>query len=358
MSFLDLPSQKILNKVICDFHFKENNFMNYKRERLTKTNAVPTIYISPKNQEEVDLVTSPTEWVLENQKSAIPSSFRRSSNYSINVDESGTASDSFVFEEEQPPSPKKVKLETPLNSTMRILNSSVSSSGGAITVRKIVKKTPNAIDSPEVVKQHSGDYTIIRPVQKTPVKAVPKIVKQEILQPSSFEDLPASLVEVVLPPTNYAKPQSSSTYTKSQPSPTRSVTDDLKPAILDSIKQIAEIKEMMLNRKPEFVAVPQPERPTEQEANISQSQLNKVQLFNGIKRYLSPSMSALLRMELFAAPDREYKKDEKIICQELLQLGDKTYSHLADEWRLRLPAKKDVQDWLDEQMAEEDDDAS
>lgn len=69
-------------------------------------------------------------------------------------------------------------------------------------------------------------------------------------------------------------------------------------------------------------------------------------------------MNALLRIELFYTPNREYKKDEKIICQEILSLGERTYDYFSEEWRLRLPAKQDVQRWIQEEVCEEDEDAS
>jgi hypothetical protein len=40
MPFLELPLDKLKNKVVCDLHFKEIHFMNYKREKLNKTNSV------------------------------------------------------------------------------------------------------------------------------------------------------------------------------------------------------------------------------------------------------------------------------------------------------------------------------
>lgn len=85
--------------------------------------------------------------------------------------------------------------------------------------------------------------------------------------------------------------------------------------------------------------------------------LSKPQLFNGIRRYLNPSMISLLRMEMFADAEREYKPDERQIAMELWQLppaeraahGDGgVYEFMRSEWRFRLPPKGDVLQWIRE----------
>lgn len=326
--------------------------MNYKRERLTKTNAIPTIYISPKTNAEVDLVTNPTDWVEANQKRALPSSFQKSGK--INIDESSFTCNTAEDPVGSPPATKRLKQDVP---AVRILNG-ITGNSAEVSVQRFVKKLPTVNESqpkPKLVKVSGERYTIRKITNPSSTTGV-KVMKQEIIQPITNEDLfedvdlrsidlPAAPVEAV---TSTAVQQSSSQCAES-------FTEDLKPILMDSLKQIAEIKSM-LNVKAD--AAPTTPKDSAETANISQSQFNKVQLFNGIKRYLSPSMNALLRIELFSTPGREYKKDEKIICQELLLLGDKTYSFLNDEWRLRLPAKVEVQKWLDEQATEEDDDAS
>jgi len=346
MDFLDLPLNKILNKVICDFHFKENNFMNYKRERLTKTNAVPTIYISPNTNAEVDLLTNPTNWVEENKKKELPATFLKSER--INIDESSLSAVTFDDPVTSPPPVKKLKQ----NDSIRILNGKAGASKD-ITVQRIVKKLPVVTaSSPSKAGEHYTIRKIASPSVK-PTASGAKVIKQEIISLPPAEEL---LLEVESNIDLPAEAPPVITITKSrQSSPTKAdkVSEDLKPFLMDSLKQIAEIKEM-LNEKP----APSTSKESGESQSISQSHLNKVQLFNGIKRYLSPSMNALLRIELFSTPGREMKKDEKIICQELLQLGDKTYNFLSDEWRLRLPAKKEVQQWINERETEEDDDAS
>lgn len=348
MQFLELPLDKLKNKVVCDLHFPENNFMNYKREKLNKTNAIPTIYVQPDDNKEVDLLQTPTSWIEENKKKPLPSTFTKHSRIDI-LDDSVLSLENFKVEQPSAVAVKR-KAAEPIASPsapkiLNMMNTSESSSP------RTVKKLPTAPQKTQIVKVSGENYTIRRVPKVSPApKPSPIVLKQELIQATSpqfdvfdVSELQFASVEAEPIPIQIPQPL--------PPPP----TEDLKPILLDSLKQIAEIKEM-LNEK----QIPTALSPTvkKEHVNISQSHLNKVQLFNGIKRYLSPSMNALLRIELFSTPNRDYKKDEKIICQELLQLGDKTYDFLTDEWRLRLPARQDVQQWIDGQQTEEDDDAS
>lgn len=77
--------------------------------------------------------------------------------------------------------------------------------------------------------------------------------------------------------------------------------------------------------------------------------LSKAHLFNGIKKYLNPSMVSLLRMEMFGCSERPYKVDEKNFAMELYELkASNAYEFMRDEWRFRLPPKKDVEQWIKE----------
>ncbi|XP_017474308.1 PREDICTED: uncharacterized protein LOC108364933 [Rhagoletis zephyria] len=77
-----------------------------------------------------------------------------------------------------------------------------------------------------------------------------------------------------------------------------------------------------------------------------QNSLTKAQLFNGVKKYISSSMVALLRMEMFGSGDRDWKPDERRVAMDLLQLGDQIYRYISDEWRFRLPALGEVRNWF------------
>lgn len=94
-------------------------------------------------------------------------------------------------------------------------------------------------------------------------------------------------------------------------------------------------------------------------SNISTSfssaapQLTKPQLYNGIKKYLGPTMAALVRMEMFGGAERPWKEDEREFSKELLQLGEHIYAHCCDEWRFRLPSLRMARSWLEDKHAEE-----
>lgn len=325
--------------------------MNYKREKLNKTHAIPTIFITPECKER-DLEQDPTDWVLRNAKQPLPESFNSTK---IDIDESPSSSDFSLMADDtsnSPPPVKKVKPNIFASPAVRILNRNATV-GAAIAPKpqtsvlksKIVKKLPT-VTSPatqtKVVTVGGENYTIRKVSLAPSPKPQPAVFKKEIVQPTTCEEMVEATPAAVDPPTVVQEPE------KPQ--------ENLKPILMDSLKQIAEIKQMLNDSKSQ-ASTTSPKR-SDEDANISQSQMNKVQLFNGIKRYLSPSMNALLRIELFSTPNREHKKDEKVICQELLLLGNKTYDFLTEEWRLRLPAKQDVQQWLDAKTTEEDDDAS
>lgn len=328
MDLLNLAPQKLLNKVVCDFHFQESNFMNYKRERLTKTTAVPTIYRNA-DKTETDLKKNPPEWVEANRK-AVPEAYLQSS--LINMDES---LDFTSVEEEDLPAPTK-KMKAELSSTpVRILNGTTVTKARVPVRKELPTKSQPQVT--KVVKVAGGNFRIHE------MASSPKILKQEIIRPAiATEEEHFEEIETIdqIPCSTPLKVER---------------TEEVNPILL---KQIAEIKEMINKNQAASTSFADVSIKSEEATNISQSQFNKVQLFNGIKRYLSPSMIALLRMELFAAPAREYKKDEKIICQELYLLGESTYTFLTDEWRLRLPATKDVESWIEQKTYEDDDDAS
>lgn len=345
MPFLDLPMEKLKNKVICDLHFSEVSFMNTKREKLNKTTAIPTIYINSNDYKETDMLVEPMPWIEENKRKQIPSSFSSK----IDIEDS---SDSIKIEavETLPKVTQGIKRKAePLQSptTVKILNTRVLNAYApnreSSTPLQRLKKLPTA----PVTKVLSESYTIHRVPSTPQPKPSPVVTKQEIIQPANQFDV----YDVSDLPVQFSSIESDTEI--QMQSPPRPPVDDLKPILLDSLKQIAELKKIMQEKKPPE-ASPQVKAET---SNISQSHLNKVQLFNGIKRYLSPAMNALLRIELFSNPSREYKKDEKIICQELLDLGEPTYDFLTDEWRLRLPAKNEVEQWKLGNSTEDEEDA-
>ncbi|XP_061388074.1 shootin-1-like [Musca vetustissima] len=99
---------------------------------------------------------------------------------------------------------------------------------------------------------------------------------------------------------------------------------------------------------------PQPPAVAKPPTTPSASTLTKAQLFNGIKRYISSSMMALLRMEMFGNSDREWKTDERQVAVDILRLGENVYKYFTDEWRFRLPGLRDAKTWLSQSVQLDD----
>nr|XP_043069659.1 uncharacterized protein LOC108134179 [Drosophila bipectinata] len=90
----------------------------------------------------------------------------------------------------------------------------------------------------------------------------------------------------------------------------------------------------------------QPKIPTSNKS--AANSLTKPQLYMAIKKYLGPTMAALLRIELFGgSEDRSWKEDEQEFAVELLQLGEEVYKYCCDEWRFRLPPLRLARTWLE-----------
>ncbi|XP_017127380.1 uncharacterized protein LOC108146075 [Drosophila elegans] len=96
--------------------------------------------------------------------------------------------------------------------------------------------------------------------------------------------------------------------------------------------------------------VPKPLAPIKSATNS----LTKPQLYIAIKKYLGPTMAALLRMEMFGgSEERTWKDDEREFAMELLQLGDEVYKYCCDEWRFRLPSLRIARSWLEQRQTED-----
>ncbi|KAI8039404.1 hypothetical protein M5D96_008128 [Drosophila gunungcola] len=97
---------------------------------------------------------------------------------------------------------------------------------------------------------------------------------------------------------------------------------------------------------------PKPPAPIKSATNS----LTKPQLYIAIKKYLGPTMAALLRMEMFGgSEERTWKDDEREFAMELLQLGDEVYKYCCDEWRFRLPSIRIARSWLEQRQTEDAD---
>lgn len=77
-------------------------------------------------------------------------------------------------------------------------------------------------------------------------------------------------------------------------------------------------------------------------------QKNKVKQFNSIRKYLNPTLAALLRMEMLAShgdTKYEYRADEKRLSKELYTLSPGVYEFMKNEWNFALPDKDLIAQW-------------
>ncbi|EDW93228.1 uncharacterized protein LOC6532774 [Drosophila yakuba] len=111
--------------------------------------------------------------------------------------------------------------------------------------------------------------------------------------------------------------------------------------------KLSEENAKLKQRQAELPKAPAPIKP----AAISMS---KPQLYMAIKKYVGPTMAALLRMEMFGgSEDRTWKDDEQEFATELLQLGDEVYKYCCDEWRFRLPSIRMARSWLEKKKTDD-----
>lgn len=387
--FMTLPLSKLKNKVVCQDHFENRMFMNYLKEGLVKT-AVPTLDIL----QDGSVLNVETNEVSEREEWIVPEKDSNGTAEAAPMEPETTRMEiQFVDSEHEefnitpvvsPPPQPKILNKTSDTLSVRLLSRNTnepmatpSASASPVVLRKVMvkrKRRPSSDDSSGKSKMQ------IVSIQRLPKIEAPVAAEEvpSVATPSSSTDV---TTEVPAPENQVQSANAAAAAAPPLPAvPTVKVITD--PAYIEKLDQtsaqIAEVKQMLtdvLNRpipEPKVITVPVPTPPAppvapkpELPAEDGPSKLlekgpymNKVQLFNGIKRYLNPTMVALLRMELFAgAPERQWKADEKTLAVELVNLGENVYTHFLDEFRFRLPPKKDVLKWK-EQALDDDDDAS
>lgn len=403
LSFLQLPEKVLRNKVICEKHFRMECFMNYKKERLTKW-AVPTVIELP-NGQLVNLVKddklkeiydiegvhgksdkllilnqiSPAkfdhineEHQLLNEKSAEHLSEEEIEDYgkertlsieaveNCEVAESTQPlllnsrslkrqnSDNFIVTEiEIPPQRKKGKKSkinqniveiTSANESRQIFESvNISSKNSDDDYTEIIYETDGLQLPPENI--HSEDH------EQT------EISMQEAIQQNETHERIQNIFEII---TKIQEEQNQNNQridevvqlNKEQHSETIKKIDDFEKTHFDIRDKLEEMNNSMAQsqQKQQQHQIVDGQKTIYIDRNPS---INKSLLFNGIKKYLNPSMVALLRMEMFGGPERQYKPDEKSLAMELFKFND-AFEYMRDELRFRLPPKTDVEKWIKE----------
>lgn len=124
-------------------------------------------------------------------------------------------------------------------------------------------------------------------------------------------------------------------FSESKPKAIKSVIDISK----DILKKVVDIQENLKNFPTTISAVKIPHE---------NKQWTKIQLFNEIRKYLNPTLVALVRMEMFENCEEDYRADEKQVLKELLKLGSDVYEYVGSDWCFRLPPPELVREWLND----------
>lgn len=378
LPFLRLPWTQLRNKTVCEDHFVQTCFMNFKRERLVKT-AVPTVYRTRDgtiqdiqvDESQLDtLVYCFNDKGTDQKMIDLPDSQpqKRTIHVNLEMNEGASATDdeynSIVLSESNIPDTIVPKLTNILHDSKPLVLNRGCPKGNVkrFSVRNVQEKP--CIKRSEYI---TGDIEVpcLMPMKK---------IKKEFIDTSSV------VVGRTYGKSSASNPillQDAQDSDSSSPTTDNEINDSLTVNILEKInhieerdankvdkslymemmaehaKQIEDLKKLLTDKLAE-------KKDTQSQGFTSASSstdvrhvrvekgpaMTKVQLFNGIRKYLNPTMVALLRMEMFGSSDREYRPDEKQLSKELYNLNQNVYDYMRDEWRFRLPPKTDVEEWL------------
>ncbi|KAJ6638005.1 hypothetical protein Bhyg_10737 [Pseudolycoriella hygida] len=372
LAFLQLPINQLRNKVICETHFKEPCFMNIKRERLTKF-AIPTL-LRTKSGEVVDFEIDQSNPTIYDVQTSKTSKFYK------------------------PPITKPVKLLNSEASKVQITNviceddANTDGLGNAtFEFAEVVNchdEVEDISESIEIAEHRSdteiGEPTFLNEITLTKIEMNRFDRDNENGTTASYAKLKRKTL-----PTVKNKLQSDVILNKecsskesdfevgeidlydfspkrakfSEPAPiikSENVVDktlfletmekqikelnDLKEIITKKVDQLEELQKQSVESQKVTCSTQEKPRYTI-EAGPTRT---KIQLFNGIKKYLNPSMVSLLRMEMFGDTERQYKSDEKSLAVELLNVESNIYEYMRSELRFRLPPKKEAESWAKE----------
>ncbi|XP_055595977.1 uncharacterized protein LOC129746370 [Uranotaenia lowii] len=381
--FKELPMAKLKNKVVCQEHFHSRMFMNYLRESLTKS-AVPTL--EPLNDGQVlDLETNEIglreEWI-EIQEDSLTSGQKEQDAMLVPVSEDNSRMEIKFVKNDNSPKASRPVHPVILNAVpVSAENTPAKSTPTTTFLRRVVVKRKKGViqETPSQVKilkiqklespTASKSVSILKDTDSVPQPQQEECIDVEDHQPTvcviptSSTDIgpevsapaPATVVQIQEVPTPFSDP----IYLEKVDRNTAQI-EDLKKLLTDVLNRPVPSPKVI--KVPVPTLVPAPSTPSAGDCcdpKVAEKgpHMNKVQLFNGIKRYLNPMMVALLRMEMFGGSSaRQWKPDEKTFSVELMELGENVYDHFTDEFRFRLPGKSDVKKWKEQEL--DDDDAS
>lgn len=391
VNFLELPWTQLRNKTVCEDHFMDSCFMNYKKERLVKT-AVPTLVVDSDGEKFEYMIDEDKLCSIKytfNDKGTdsksidlpeIQQQTKRTINLKMSVTNGTVDEDkecsTFIIGSWDNNDDSNAKNETPeVNASIdlqpMVLNRSCGKQMRRFAVRNVQEKVSKkrTIDD----SHESADIVVIKQIKKDAPAVITKTYSKTNSNNSTNTDLVSYQDIDDVEPLIVAPPSSE----------TNILTDSVTANILEKInhieerdankvdkslymqmmteqaKQIDELKKLLTQKFSEQNEV-QTQKVASSTSSSSSSMtsdtrmlriekgpaMTKVQLFNGIRKYLNPSMVALLRMEMFGSSDRQYRPDEKQFSKELFNLNQTVYDFMRDEWRFRLPPKSEVETWI------------
>ncbi|GAB0092837.1 hypothetical protein DMENIID0001_078740 [Sergentomyia squamirostris] len=358
LEFLTLPQEKLKNKVVCQAHFRKECFMNYLQCSLVKT-AYPTlvrlgdgdVYLdlekdTPEEREEklsmvAGVVTLPQVPEDVTEEPTTPSA-QQTFIIDMLPPTEEDMEDSIIIE--QPPTQQNFVYD--LKSLVDLKQSSKKKEVREPTILNAnVYKRIKPLQSPGcVIKKTPRKAVILSDVHLNRAVLEKKPKKQETMRPDTTET-----IEIVQEPERLE-------VIERVPEVDTAKNAAAEAAIESMSKEIGELKKVFLDTVNTLKAqastsqaqAPPATPPKSESVCKPDKNMTKMQIFKSIKRYVSPSMVALLRMEMFGGMDREWKDDEKEVAVDILNLGPNVYNFMKEEWRFRLPPEKTVQEWAAE----------
>ncbi|XP_002021281.2 uncharacterized protein LOC6596213 [Drosophila persimilis] len=331
---LKVSQLKLANRAVCARHFRIECFMNYKMDRLI-AKQTPTLM----------RVNKDLAWDFES------------------IDENGEAMLVKL------PSPTSAHLKPPEGFECP-LGFDTDAIEGEISLERLVYKRPSSSLPEKAFKRRKLNLTKVQQEQEqeqhqTNTKMSPRMID---FPRNALQKQKAEICKPIISKIS-ARPTIQEPSIRSGQSQEMAIREE-EPSVPESdIETLPTAEECQLQLeynklKLEF------EKLSEQNVQLKQLQasipstsrappsstltsMTKPQLYNGIKKYLGPTVAALVRMEMFGgAEDRNWKDDERRFVVELLQLGESIYEHCCEEWRFRLPSLRIARSWLDSKEPE------
>lgn len=354
VEFLKIPISQLRNKSVCGIHFADKFFMNYKKESLIRF-AVPTLnrladgngmYEVEIDESKISELVYPIEATnlidLPMEQEIRPTLLNEEEEQGQNII-AITRNFSEVSNRSQPTILNNIKRDESTSIATKIENKNFVVETNTNSLKRSYGSRPIRIIEQKKIKIEQNNVSVTPPKQRKCTKTITVGIAE-----TSEDD---SLPDVADDTTGSEQSNEKNTNKKCE-------LNVYKKMYLDSVaehaKQIDELKKMFAEslQRNEAKAKP-PTNPTSSN-DVSSVRvekgpaMTKIQLFNGIRKYLNPTMVALLRMEMFGSSDRDYRPDEKQLSKELFIQSADVYEYMRDEWRFRLPAKSQVEAWLKE----------